>query len=147
MTINGSGSSPELATTALTFERISAPSPWVRIDYEDAPDGIDVDLDIGQARNDGFGSVDTHSRQWYGKWAVSNHADTIRGSDNKESFLGRGGNDIIDGRGGFDRLRFSPSNVGELKVDLTAGTATGSWDGRPFHLFHLEYRAGARRER
>ena len=104
---------------------------WVRIDYANSPDGIDVDLGGDQARNDGFGSVDTiRGDAW--EVAGSNFADTIRGSDNNESFLGRGGNDIIDGRGGFDRLRFFGPSVGDLDVDLNEGTATGTWDGSSF---------------
>ena len=59
-------------------------------------------------------------------------SDVIRGSDNNESFIGRRGNDVIDGRGGFDRLHFDRTGVGDIDVDLTAGTATGTWGDRAF---------------
>ena len=102
-----------------------------RLDYRNAPAGVDVDLGAGRASDDGWGDVDTingHVRDFRG----SNFNDVIRGSDNDESFIGRGGDDVIDGGGGFDRLRFDRSGVGAVEVDLLNGTATGTWDGRAF---------------
>ena len=37
------------------------------------------------------------------------------------------GNDVIDGRGGYDQLRFDRSGVQGVVVDLLEGTATGVW--------------------
>ena len=103
-----------------------------RLDYRNAPAGVDVDLGAGRASDDGYGDVDTingHVRDIRG----SNFNDVIRGSDNDETFIGRGGDDVIDGGGGFDRLRFDRSGVGPLLfVDMGEGSATGTWDGRAF---------------
>ena len=95
--------------------------------------GIDVDLAARRANDDGFGDVDTFSgrvREILG----TDLSDTIRGSDANESFIGRRGNDIIDGRGGWDRLRFDRTGVGDIVVDLSAGTATGIWGDSAFTL-------------
>ena len=104
-----------------------------RIDYTwpRPRNGIDVDLAAGRAHDDGFGDVDTYIgrvREIRG----SDLSDTIRGSDNDESFIGRRGNDVIDGRGGWDRVRFDRSGVGDIHVDLKAGTATGIWGDSAF---------------
>ena len=104
-----------------------------RLDYAfpSSRNGIDVDLRAGRANDDGFGDVDTISGD---VWEVrgTDLSDVIRGSDNNESFIGRRGNDVIDGRGGFDRLHFDRTGVGDIDVDLTAGTATGTWGDRAF---------------
>ena len=56
--------------------------------------------------------------------------DTFTGSINPnnttEEFAGRGGNDFIDGKGGFDRAfyNFDGSSTG-IQADLAAGTVTG----------------------
>ena len=102
-----------------------------RLDYRNAPAGVDVDLGAGRASDDGWGDVDTingHVRDFRG----SNFNDVIRGSDNDESFIGRGGDDVIDGGGGFDQLRFDRSGVGHLIVSMEEGGAAGTWDGRAF---------------
>ena len=104
----------------------------IRITYDYAPAGIHVDLGAGRARNDGHGDTDTISGR---VWEIrgSDFADTIIGSGNDESFIGRRGNDTIDGGGGRDRLRFDRSSCcGGLEVDLAAGTATGTWNGEAF---------------
>ena len=107
-------------------------SGLVRLDYRDSPGGVNVDLGAGRARNDGYGDTDTisgHVREIRG----SDFTDTIIGSGNDESFIGRAGNDTIDGGGGRDRLRFDRSSCcGGLEADLDAGTATGSWNGEAF---------------
>ena len=57
----------------------------------------------------------------------------MHGTDNNESFIGRAGDDVIDGRGGFDRVRFDRSafNAG-VEVDLDAEFARGTWNGEVF---------------
>ena len=67
-------------------------------------------------------------------WEVrgTDYSDVIVGSDNHESFIGRLGDDTIDGGGGFDRLRFDRSDVGDIQVDLETGTATGTWSDATF---------------
>ena len=105
----------------------------VGIAYWYAPGGVDIDLGAGRASNDGYGDVDTINGEVWGVFG-SESADTIRGSDNDERFYGRGGNDTIDGGGGFDRLYFGTysSTDGDLSVDLAAGTATGTRNGIAF---------------
>ena len=111
----------------------------VRIDYETSPAGVDVDLDAGGAEDDGFGASDTFNGTVWGV-AGSDFSDVIRGSDNDETFLGRAGRDDIDGGGGFDTLRFGRFNprfaglndARDINVDLDAGTATGTWNGKAF---------------
>src|SRR5439155_20028203 len=57
--------------------------------------------------------------------------DVLSGSDNRvftsENFEGRGGNDLIDGRGGFDRAVYSndPAVTAGITVHLAAGSVTG----------------------
>ena len=112
---------------------------WIRVDYEDSPRGINVNLAAGRASNDGHGNVDTFTGDIPKGIAGSEHADVIRGSDRNEWFLGRGGNDNIDARGGSDMLTFGYTdrfgayiNVENLVVDLDAGTARGRWNGSAF---------------
>ena len=55
-------------------------------------------------------------------------ADTLLGSnrtDISETFEGRSGNDFIDGRGGFDIVRYDFSN-GAVTVNLVTGTGGGA---------------------
>ena len=112
---------------------------WVRLDYGLAPSGINVDLRTGRALDDGHGGVDTFTGDIPRGIAGSEFSDVIRGSDRGERFVGRAGNDRIDGGGGLDRLQFGYSprfaaylDVQDLRVDLDAGTATGTWNGSPF---------------
>ena len=103
----------------------------IRLDYRKAVDGIDIDLGAGRANDDGFGDVDTiNGRVW--EIRGSDYSDRIVGSDMRESFIGRQGDDTIDGGGGFDLLRFDRTGISDLDVDLSAGTATGTWNSRAF---------------
>ena len=108
-----------------------AGSGAVRLDYRYVDNAINVDLSEGKAYNDGFGDVDTINGVI---WEVrgTDYSDVIVGSDNHESFIGRLGDDTIDGGGGWDRLRFDRGGVGDVQVDLEAGTATGTWDDASF---------------
>ena len=112
---------------------------WVQLGYRHAPDGINVDLRTGQVLDDGYGGVDTFTGDVPRDVHGSEFSDVLRGSDRGETFLGRAGNDRIDGGGGKDRLRFGFSprfaaylDVQDLRVDLDAGTATGTFNGTPF---------------
>ena len=112
---------------------------WVRISYLRAPAGVEVDLERGRAHSDGHGAVDVFFGDIPQGVSGSAHSDVFHGSDREENFLGREGDDIIDGGGGFDRLEFGYRprfaayvDVRNLEVDLDAGTATGTWNGTPF---------------
>ena len=109
-------------------------SGLVRLDYSNAPNGINIDLQAGRARNDGFGDVDTITGN---AWQVrgSDSTDRILGSSVNEHFIGRRGDDYIDGRGGYDTLRLDRAccaSIAHVDVDLGAGIATGTWNGEAF---------------
>ena len=113
---------------------------WVQLGYRHAPGGVNVDLGAGRVLDDGYGGVDTLTGDIPRDVHGSEFSDVLRGSDRGETFLGRAGNDRIDGGGGFDRLRFGFSSrfaayidVQDLRVDLDAGTATGTFNGAPFN--------------
>ena len=116
-----------------TFNIRSGSGSNVRVDYRSSPAGIQVDLGAGRVRNDGHGDTDTiNGRVW--EVRGSDFSDTIIGSGNDESFIGRAGNDTIDGGGGVDQLSFARSwiDIIGLDVDLEDGTAKGVWDGKAF---------------
>ena len=121
-------------------DRFDIRSGSVQIDYRSSTRGIDADLAAGRVNDDGFGSVDTIVGDvWKLIGGVGNDtirgtgfSDTLLGSDRDDRFIGRGGNDVIDGRCGYDLVRFDSRGAGAVRVDLHAGTATGTWDGAAF---------------
>ena len=111
-------------STCLSNDRISRPLH-----------GIDIDLGAGKVYDDGFGHVDTIDmiNGYLPEVMGTDFKDRIIGSDNDESFICRGGDDVIDGGGGTDQLRFDRYDIGaSVDVDLEAGTAMGSWNGSAF---------------
>ena len=120
----------------------------VRVDFAGgARNGVNVDLDQGRVSNDGFGNVETIQGTVY-EVRGTDHRDVMRGTAENDSFIGRSGDDLIDGRGGFDRVRFDReccASIGSLDVDLGAGRATGTWNGRAFTytLRSIEYVRGS----
>jgi VCBS repeat-containing protein len=74
--------------------------------------------------------------------------DTFTGGDGNERFILRGGNDTVDGGGGFDTVRFDRSGIGPVTVDLVAGTATGTSNGIAFshQLTDIERIRGSRQD-
>lgn len=59
--------------------------------------------------------------------AGSRHGDTLLGDDEGNTFYPLGGDDHVDGRGGFDFVVYVQSAAG-VTVDLGAGTASGEGD-------------------
>lgn len=115
----------------------------IRIDYRSGT-GVVADLAAGTVQQNGF--TDTITGQI---WEIrgSDFADNMVGSSNDESFIGRAGNDTIDGGGGFDRMRYDRSGMDSaVVVDLDAGTATGTFDGIAFThtLSNIEWVRGTR---
>ena len=108
-----------------------AGSGWIRLDYILSPGGVDVNLAQGKAYDDGYGTQDTITGK-VNELRGSNSSDKLIGSAGDESFIPRGGNDTIDGGGGFDRVRYDQGNVTDLEVDLLDGRATGFQDGVAF---------------
>ncbi|MEZ2144665.1 Ig-like domain-containing protein [Bradyrhizobium sp. DN5] len=102
-----------------------------RVSYVSATAGVTVDILAGTA--DGDGSVGHDTFVGSGIIAVwgSSFADTLFGSNNGfgtiEVFAGFAGNDVIDGRGGFDRVDYNndPTTASGITVNLAAGTLTG----------------------
>ncbi len=102
-----------------------------RVSYVSATAGVTVDIAAGTA--DGDGSVGHDTFVGSGIIAVwgSAFADTLFGSNNGfgtiEVFAGFAGNDVIDGRGGFDRVDYNndPTTTSGITVNLAAGTLTG----------------------
>ena len=98
-----------------------------RISYLHATAGVTVDIAAGVALGDASVGHDTFS----GVNSVrgSYFDDFLYGSNNPagtvENFEGRGGNDYIDGRGGFDRAVYANEDFG-INVQLAAGTVRRS---------------------
>ena len=100
-----------------------------RIAFYNATAGVTVDLAAGTATGDASVGNDTFTG--VNNIAGSQFADTLYGSNNApgtgEQFEGRAGNDVFDGRGGFDTAVYNNDtavNAG-ITVDMAAGTVTG----------------------
>src|SRR5262249_18191007 len=104
-----------------------------RIAFYAATDGVTVDLGAGTSHGTAAGDtafVGTDTFTGVNAVAGSNFGDFFTGSNNAtgtaEEFDGRGGNDFIDGSGGFDRAFYNndPTATG-IHVDMALGTVTG----------------------
>src|SRR6056297_2814320 len=106
----------------------------VRLDFAftGATVGAQMNLATGAIANDGFGNAETVTPGAVWEVRGTDLTDDITGSASNESFILRGGDDTLDGGGGFDRLRYDRSGVGPIIADLGAGTVTGTWDGNGF---------------
>jgi hypothetical protein len=107
-------------------------------------DGSDITADLNEGylssdsgsitlNEDIDGSSDNFDRPM---WEVRtyNGDDNIKGSDSGDRFILGGGDDTVDGRGGFDTVRYDRNEVsGGVTVDLGQGTATGTWSGETFN--------------
>ena len=122
----------------------------VRVDYRQGANGINVNLATGVVSNDGFGSVDQINVVNNGgqlEIRGTNFDDTIVDGAANERFILKSGNDTLDGGGGNDLLRYDRGGVSHgVTVDLTAGTANGTWDGAVFThtITGIEHVRGAR---
>ncbi|MDO8399913.1 MAG: FecR domain-containing protein [Bradyrhizobium sp.] len=100
-----------------------------RISYASASAAVVVDLAAGTAT--GNASVGTDHFTNVSSVIGSGYGDTLRGSDNEngsfEQFDGRGGNDTIEGRGGYDFAAYNsdPATHSGITVNLASGTVTG----------------------
>ena len=83
-----------------------------RVEYQSSPMAVTVTLGgaLDGRASDGFGGRDTLRN--IEEVRGSNYDDTLTGSDNAsfESFIGGKGNDVIDGRGGWDRAHYGSSS-------------------------------------
>ncbi len=130
---------PGTATSFNEFEGMGGNDTIVgndntRISYLNAAAAVTVDALIGAAQGTAAGDaagvgLDTFS----GVSSIrgSNFNDTLLGNNNSvsvsENFEGRGGNDLIDGRGGFDRAiyTYDAATTSGITVNLAAGSVVG----------------------
>lgn len=114
--------------------QIQGDGGFVRLDYSDQTDGIFANLKFGFVidGSDGFvvDQITGDGRVW--ELRGSDHDDTIYGSKFDESFILRQGDDFVSAGGGTDRIRYDRSGVESVTVDLSKGTATGTWNGEAF---------------
>jgi Ca2+-binding RTX toxin-like protein len=100
-----------------------------RISYLHATHGVAVDIEAGVSIGDA--SVGTDTFKGVNNVRGSDFGDTLLGSNNEpgttEKFEGRGGDDYIDGRGGFDLAIYShdPATGSGIHVNLAAGIVQG----------------------
>ena len=100
-----------------------------RITYHSATGaGVTVDLRAGTAVGAAGSNVGSDTLINFDQVRGSNFKDWLFGSnrtDLTEQFEGRAGDDYIDGRGGFDIVRYSSATT-QVVVDLVTGRATGA---------------------
>jgi Ca2+-binding RTX toxin-like protein len=95
------------------------------VSYENARGQATVDLAAGTA-DDGAGGSDALSS--IEGVIDSRFDDTLRGDDGFNVFIGRGGDDDIDGRGGGNRVDYRDAPAGVI-VDLETGAAEDGFGG------------------
>ena len=99
------------------------------VEYRDSASAVTVDLALGTALR-GLSEVDTFVNIEGVRGSSS--GDHLYGSNNApgtiEFFEGMAGNDIIDGRGGLDRVDYGQS-TGAVSVNLSTGTASDGFGG------------------
>jgi Ca2+-binding RTX toxin-like protein len=118
---------------------------WDSVIYFDAPSAITVDLNLAEGQiQDGYGNVDTVIG--IEEFVGTIYDDTLRGSDanpsGQESFNGQRGNDLIDGRGGYDEISYA-DDIRGVVVDLALGVAADGW-GNSDTLINIEGFEGSR---
>jgi VCBS repeat-containing protein len=98
--------------------------------YYDLDAGVTVDLAAGTATHLGDGSVDSliGIEQVIG----TNFADTLQGDGLDNDFRPLAGNDVVDGRGGYDTLQYGASAgsftiTRGVTVNLATGQAVDPW--------------------
>jgi VCBS repeat-containing protein len=100
-----------------------------QISYVSATGAVTVDFRDGTASGDASVGNDTFTN--VNLVMGSAYDDILRGSDNPsgtfEQYDGRAGNDLIDGRGGYDFAVYNkdPVTLSGITVNLAAGTVTG----------------------
>lgn len=112
---------------------IAVKSGDVRLTYWSGDaSGIDVRVKSSKAGlmvgevDDQFGDLDRFS----GVFSIegSRFDDTFVGSSGNDYFITREGDDVVNGRGGFDFVRYDRRGAVRVDVDLAKGTALNVWD-------------------
>ncbi|OGB58099.1 MAG: hypothetical protein A2503_07505 [Burkholderiales bacterium RIFOXYD12_FULL_59_19] len=100
-----------------------------RVNYQSTSGaGVVVDFLAGTAIGANGSNAGSDSLANFNQVRGSNFDDTLLGSnrtDVTEHFEGRAGNDSIDGRGGFDIVRYGSAST-QVVVNLATGLATGA---------------------
>jgi Ca2+-binding RTX toxin-like protein len=132
----------ELFVPGLGNNAITGGDGFDGLRYFDILGGVVVDLQAGSTLHLLDGSTDSFTS--IEAVIGTNEADTLLGSSVDNEFQGFAGNDVIDGRGGFDTVlyggnfngggnTFSPVGsfpiVRGVTVNLTTGQATDAWFG------------------
>jgi Ca2+-binding RTX toxin-like protein len=117
--------------------------------YLSATGGVTADIDAGTATGDA--SVGTDTFTGVVGLRGSNFNDTLSGSDTTstvESFLGEGGDDLMDGRGGLDRVNYASILddlvTGGINIDMASGIVTGNASVGTDTLRAIEFVRGSR---
>lgn len=102
-----------------------------------APQGLNLNIATGVIANDGFGNAETliirGGDSQLEVVGTRNGADRVTGSTRGESFISEGGNDTIDGGGGYDSVRYNRNEAsGPVSVDMSTGVVSGVWAGVAF---------------
>ncbi|MEP0156717.1 calcium-binding protein [Pseudophaeobacter sp.] len=120
---------------------------YLRLDYRNAEDGVVAHLGRGRVNDDGHGGSDRITGDGnVNEIRTGMFDDKVTGSGRDESFILMAGDDTLDGKGGFDRLRYDRSEVDAVNVNLGSGEATGTWRGESFthHISNIEHVRGSR---
>jgi Ca2+-binding RTX toxin-like protein len=114
--------------------RIGDGDGFVRLGYWDAAGGVVANLGLGTMFKPGAtGGVDFDTILGrVNEFHASHQNDRIIGSRLDDIFIPGQGDDFLNGKAGFDTVRYDRSGVTAVKVDLGAGIATGTWGGRGF---------------
>ncbi len=132
VTSNGAGTSNEFEGRG--GNDVITGNGFTRISYQHSTSAVVVDLAAGTADGDASVGHDTFTAMPI-NGPFTSGVSSVRGSyfndylygsnsTGTENYEGRGGNDYIDGRGGFDRAVYSNEDAG-ITVNLGAGTVVG----------------------
>ena len=93
--------------------------------YADSPTSVTVNLTTGTA-TDGFGGTDTLLS--IEKITGSMFDDTLTGNAQDNTFKALGGNNLVDGQDGINRISYIGASA-SVTVNLTTGTASNGFGG------------------
>ncbi len=102
--------------------------------WNPATQGLIADLSTGVIENNGFGFRNTLDADAETQIDIRGtmHGDRITGRDGTDLFIPLGGNDTLDGGGGFNLVSYNQREAGPVQIDLGAGIARGTFDGVAF---------------
>ena len=119
-----------------TFNLNFTGTGYARLSYIFSNGAVTADLTAGTITQDGFTDqlnlTSTGDNAYDIDLRTSTGNDSILGSGFDETFIVQGGNDTVDGGGGVDRIRYDRNGYDAVSVNLTTGTATGTYFGGLF---------------